>query len=287
MISHEASRRQVRAGKAPTVVFCNGLGMPLELWQPVIDLLPADRAFVAFDRPAHSPYTGEDLDSQLDEIDDVLGDVIGPLVLVGHSYGGVLAEAYARHRPLRVCGLVLVDPALPADYASDVPAAEVQATGEAAELPWWRNAAIRLSDVEGLRPLLTWLTSTSMVATATRQGDFTATVEGLPAGAIEQIISVGNVTRAMLDDHHLPTICRALLDDRESGPLRIPVTVLVGAAGPRAWPTGQPGTTAKQRAQLAAISTRADLIELPGAHLLMLDCPEDIATAIGQITASA
>jgi pimeloyl-ACP methyl ester carboxylesterase len=283
MISHEASRRRVRSGRPPAVVFCNGLGMPMELWEPVIALLPQDLAIVTFDRPAHSPYAGDDLDAQLDELDDILADVTGPLVLVGHSYGGVLAEGYARRRPMRVQGLVLVDPALPSDYASTTASREVAAPG----LPWWRNAAIRLSDVEGLQPLLSWLASTSMVATATRQGDFTATVEGLPAGAIEQIVSVANVTRAMLDDHHLPIICRTLLEDRQAaGPLHLPVTVLVGAAGPRVWPTGQPGWAARQREQLTDISTRGTLTELPGAHLLMLDCPDDVANAIDEVAAS-
>lgn len=283
-------RRRVRPGEPPTVVFCNGLGMPLELWQPVVDLLPTDRAVVTFDRPADTPHAADDLDAQVAELDEVVADVTGPLLLVGHSYGGVLAEAYARRRPQRVCALVLVDPALPADYATAAKSADggkggSGAEGAGSELPWWRNAAIRLSDVEGLRPLLSWVMSAGMVATATRQGEFTATVEGLPEGAIEQIVSVANVTRAMRDDHHLAAICRAVLNDRESGPLDIPVQVLVGATGPRAWPTDQPGWATKQRGQLADLATDAGLHELPGAHLLMLDCPAELAAAIVDITA--
>lgn len=284
------TRRQVRPGEPPTVVFCNGLGMPRELWQPVVDLLPADRAVVTFDRPADTPHAADDLDAQLVEIDEVVADVAGPLLLVGHSYGGVLAEAYARHRPHRVCALVLVDPALPADYAAaprSVDGATDHTTGGAgSELPWWRNAAIRLSDVEGLRPLLSWVMSAGMVATATRQGEFTATIEGLPEGAIEQIVSVANVTRAMRDDHHLGAICRAVLEDRAAGPLSgIPVRVLVGATGPRAWPADQPGWATKQRGQLADLADDAELRELPGAHLLMLDCPAEIATVITDVAA--
>lgn len=284
----ETTRQEHRAGEAVTVVFCNGMGMPLELWQPVVDRLPDDYAVVRYDRPAAATRRADDLDEQVGEIDDVLaaaqadGIDTGRLILVGHSYGGVLAEAYARLRPRRVAGLVLADAAVPAEYAGVV--ADNDGGGE---LPWWRNAAITLSDVAALRPVLSWLFSAGMVATATRQQTFTDAVKALPPGAATRIVSADNVTRAMTDDHWLPQICASLLDDRErSGPLRIPTIILVGASGPRAWPSTPNSWVTAQRAQARDISTRASVQDLPGAHLLMLDVPDAVAAAIVDVAAA-
>jgi len=48
------------------------------------------------------------LDLLLGFIDDTIGPV--PLLVVGHSYGGYLARAIARHRPVQVIGLALICP---------------------------------------------------------------------------------------------------------------------------------------------------------------------------------
>jgi pimeloyl-ACP methyl ester carboxylesterase len=51
---------------------------------------------------------------EIEQLDDAL-DKLGAhrLVLVGHSYGGLLSLYHAAHRPERVAGLVLVDPMNP------------------------------------------------------------------------------------------------------------------------------------------------------------------------------
>ncbi|WP_445156049.1 alpha/beta fold hydrolase [Arthrobacter sp. Hor0625] len=60
--------------------------------------------------PAPASLAGNDdvLDVLLDFIDAVAGP--GPLLVIGHSYGGYLAGAIAEHRPEQVIGLALVCP---------------------------------------------------------------------------------------------------------------------------------------------------------------------------------
>ncbi|KRE79321.1 alpha/beta fold hydrolase [Arthrobacter sp. Soil763] len=73
--------------------------------------------------PAHGSLAGNDdvLDLLLDFIDTVIGP--GPLLVIGHSYGGYLARAIAEHRPEQVVGLALVCPV--GASTGDVPEHEV------------------------------------------------------------------------------------------------------------------------------------------------------------------
>ena len=110
-------RVEVHHPDAPIVaLFEAGLGLPLEVWHPVVANLPgvccilADRPGLGGSTPwAHPPG----LTGQVGLIGDVLAatlDPARPVVLVGHSYAGVLVEAFARLHPHQVRALVLVDP---------------------------------------------------------------------------------------------------------------------------------------------------------------------------------
>jgi pimeloyl-ACP methyl ester carboxylesterase len=99
------------------VVFCHGLVMDnLSSWYFTVALAAAARAdVVLYDLRGHgkserpvSGYGLADMVADLDALLDAL-DVRGPVVLVGNSYGGLLALVYAIARTDRVAGLVLVD----------------------------------------------------------------------------------------------------------------------------------------------------------------------------------
>lgn len=103
-----------RPGRDPAVVFLHGLPGTADDFDAVAARLPGVRT-IAFDRPGFGYSSGgyHPFAQQLATIGRLLArlGVRGPVVLVGHSYGGTLALAYAEAHPRAVRGLVLVDAA--------------------------------------------------------------------------------------------------------------------------------------------------------------------------------
>lgn len=120
-------RRMGKENSAPTVVFESGLASPLELWgwvQPAVaEVAPTvtyDRADIGRSDAVPGPRTAERATADLRRLLAVL-DITGPLVLVGHSYGGLLLRDFARRHPDRVAGVVLVDPTHPEQLERSTP----------------------------------------------------------------------------------------------------------------------------------------------------------------------
>jgi pimeloyl-ACP methyl ester carboxylesterase len=102
-----------RAGTGTPVVLIHGLPGTAEDFNKVTPLLAGHRT-IAFDRPGFG-YSGHGylkFDRQIATLDSLLRALrVDRPVLVGHSYGGTLALAFAERHPNRVRGLVLVDAA--------------------------------------------------------------------------------------------------------------------------------------------------------------------------------
>ena len=109
--------RWVEAGSGdPVVVFDAGLAEPGPLaWAAVFAEVATVTRVVAYDRAgvgSSDPATPVTLDSELNDLAALIGRVSeGRAVVVGHSWGGLLAQLLAFTHPDRVAGLVLVDPA--------------------------------------------------------------------------------------------------------------------------------------------------------------------------------
>ncbi|MFD8751776.1 alpha/beta fold hydrolase [Kitasatospora sp. NPDC059577] len=109
-----------RGGGAPVVLIA-GCGTSSLTWAPVLPELARHGRVVAYDRAgtgASEPNRGAGrvvaptLDGQLDDLAALVRHLgAGPAVLVGHSWGGQLAQLLAWQAPELVAGLVLVDPA--------------------------------------------------------------------------------------------------------------------------------------------------------------------------------
>jgi len=130
--------RVVRAGPAqsarPTVVLEHGAFGCAADWQVVQDRLAAkglkslayDRAGLGFSEPGPLPRDGRAIVADLAALLDALGET-EPVVLVGHSMGGLMVRLFALTHPKRVLGLVLVDAVTPEVMASAVGAHAVRA----------------------------------------------------------------------------------------------------------------------------------------------------------------
>ncbi|MEV4719683.1 alpha/beta hydrolase [Micromonospora noduli] len=126
-LTRESGRqlRWVAAGSAtPPVVLVSGAGEVGLDWAVVLPSLAERSRVIAYDRAglgASDPTSRLTLDSQVRDLVALLDDV-GPAVLVGHSWGGLLAQLTAFASPDRTLGLVLLDP-FHEDSTAEVPLA--------------------------------------------------------------------------------------------------------------------------------------------------------------------
>ena len=100
---------------SPTVVLEAGFGADASQWQDVQPQLARTTRTCAYDRAGFGRSIARPgVRDARDEIDDLQrlldrAHVDPPYVLVGHSYGGVLARVFAELHPTETAGLVLID----------------------------------------------------------------------------------------------------------------------------------------------------------------------------------
>jgi len=114
----DVSYRLTGAGTV-TVVITQGLGFASAEWWPIQDALSNQARVLTWDRPGYgdsgpprSPRTVANVAAEALGLIDVVAPH-GPLVLVGHSQGGLYTNALARLGGSRVHGVALLDPASP------------------------------------------------------------------------------------------------------------------------------------------------------------------------------
>lgn len=157
------------AGNGPvTVVVITGLAAPATSWSQVLPSLQAITRTCVYDRPGlgQSPPRadmGKVVDAGLysRELAALLAAAgeRGPFVVVGHSFGGLIARAFVRENPARVRGLLLAESVTPndptlgpywseADHRVDM-AASSAATGGGPPLGGLPLLVLSASDPEG------------------------------------------------------------------------------------------------------------------------------------------
>jgi pimeloyl-ACP methyl ester carboxylesterase len=114
-------------GRGTEIALIHGLGSNAAHWLPVARALARDHRVSLVQLPGHGasampePFS---LERAVEGLDQALrAESRGPLVLVGHSIGGLIAVAEALEHPERVSALVLVETSLtplgtPADRAA-------------------------------------------------------------------------------------------------------------------------------------------------------------------------
>lgn len=113
----------IGAGSA-TVVAEAGSGEDSLTWSLVQGTLAKDIRFCSYDRAglgwSESQPGPRDARSIADQLHALLvaGEVRGPLILLGHSLGGLFIRAYAAQYPDQIVGLIFLDASTPAAYVS-------------------------------------------------------------------------------------------------------------------------------------------------------------------------
>ena len=99
----------------PAVVIEPAFGGYAGAWQSIAHRIADQTTVVSYDRAPYGPSSpAADSRSPAEiaaDLDELLGrlEITGPVVLVGHSMGGVYARAFASRNMGRVAGMVLVD----------------------------------------------------------------------------------------------------------------------------------------------------------------------------------
>lgn len=114
---------QCTGSGSPVVVLVSGLGGDRHGWDPLVPELASHTRVCAYDRAGlggseasddNTPTAGEAAD-ELAALLDTAG-VAPPYVLVGHSYGGMIARVFAAGHPDDTEGLLLVDSAVEQEF---------------------------------------------------------------------------------------------------------------------------------------------------------------------------
>ena len=100
-----------RPGTGPPLLLVTGIGANLDMWEPLLPLLP-DRDVIAFDPPGAGgsqrpprPLRMRGLAGVVEALLDELG--LGRVDVLGYSFGGGLAQELSRRAPQRVRRLIL------------------------------------------------------------------------------------------------------------------------------------------------------------------------------------
>ena len=104
-----------RGEGSPTVIIDTGLGSAAIEWLPILEQLQHYSRTCIYDRAGYGwsdfgqqPRTSSRIANELYLLLSS-ADIPGPYVLIGHSYGGLNVQLFARRYPYLVAGLVLVD----------------------------------------------------------------------------------------------------------------------------------------------------------------------------------
>ena len=105
-------RVRQRAGFGVPLVLCNGIGVSLEVLDPLVDALDPDRPVIRFDVPGTGDSPASALPYGFPYLAWVLGRVltkldVGVVDILGLSWGGALAQQFAFQNPRRCRRLIL------------------------------------------------------------------------------------------------------------------------------------------------------------------------------------
>lgn len=253
-------------GAGRTVVLESGLGGFSLEWLPVLEALASGFRVCAYDRggygwsdPGRMPRTTDVL---VDELEGLLAaaKLPPPYLLVGHSFGGYIVQAYARRHPDLTRGLLLVDASHPNQFER-LPRPDRRVRDGSG------GRAVLLSE-----PLLPESFPPELVAVS------------------YHVMSRRQAIRAQRFEFRDFELSAAQV--LAAGPLP-PLPLIVLTRGDRVWPTTPEGERNEQvwrelQSELALSSPRGQQVIVPHAgHYIHLDQPAVVAQAVRALERSA
>jgi pimeloyl-ACP methyl ester carboxylesterase len=248
-----------RYGSGGALVLVSGALFPSERWLKVVPLLSSDHCVVVVDRrgrgksgnrPAYAP------ERELEDLTAVLDGLEGPVDLLGHSSGAILALQVAQRTPSKLARLIVYEPPVFFDAQDRI----------AGDLP------------ERLESLLASGQAEAAVETFLREGPRTseADLSGLKNGP-GWAPMVQALSHTVAYDSRVQRAFSA--DPSELSRVRIPSLMLLGAASP--------ARMRKAAETIAARLPNATMTELEGQqHMAMLSAPALFASAVNQFLGS-
>jgi len=119
---YDARPSQEDSASGPTVLFESGIGATSQNWLHLQRAIACEYRAVSYDRAGLGWSSGNPtyptptiLSRELRDILRAAG-ILGPYVVVAHSFGGLVARQFAADYPSEVLGLLLVDPMRPEDW---------------------------------------------------------------------------------------------------------------------------------------------------------------------------
>ena len=249
-------------GAGPPIVLLGGCGVPSFDWDQVADAL-SDLTLIRLDRPGlmGSPWPGE-LPRLAVEVAVLaaLLESVGPALVVAHSMASFHAEAVARQRPDLVVGLVLADGSV--EFTPRRP-------GPRRRWLWLAHVVRKAMVIPPLR--LPGSIVQRLLFAAQSNHKFTEPARPLARQTFRDPDTIASVL-AEQAAYAEQAWDLARLREGFVWP-RIPTIVLTAAAG------RGPRWIAKQ-AQLAALLNARQVVVDDSRHLMMIDRPDVVATAV-------
>jgi (E)-2-((N-methylformamido)methylene)succinate hydrolase len=241
------------SGAGAPLVLIHGVGLDLEIWEPLVPVLQPRRRLIRYDMRGHGlsakppgPYRLDDFVDQVDKLAAALS--LDRFDLAGFSMGGMVAEAFAARFPERVARLALLH------TVHDRSPTERAAVAQ-------RLAQVEAGDLEGSieAAIARWLNTTYRKS----HSDAVTAIEHRMRGNDREAYLASYRVFASADAEVLPLLDR----------IRCPTLVLTGE-----YDTGS--TPAMARA-LAARLPDASFAILPGLrHLALLEAPQQVAVPL-------
>ncbi|MBI4696421.1 MAG: alpha/beta hydrolase [Gammaproteobacteria bacterium] len=247
---------------SPTVMLEAGLGGASLEWTPVMERVRRftracvyDRAGYGWSDPGPLPRVGSTLVSEFFTLVRA-AKIEGPLILVGHSYGGYLVQLFARLHPDRVAGLVLVD----ASHPSQVERFE-ESPYNLVTAPTSRVGMVQFREIPIANPALP------------------------PRARLQSLYQQTNWKPRRAMSNELLEFRDSAAELRAAPPLG-PLPLVVLSRGQRVWPRDAHGDLLERlwlelQSELAVQSPQsAHLLARDSGHMIHLDQPDLVAYAV-------